>query len=378
MKRIVIFAFYDADGIADSYIGKLLSGIRPYADWLIAVCNGGVNAGQEYIEAYADEVVVRENRGYDAGAYKDVITGLIRARRLPEYDQLVLFNDTIYGFFYPLSEMFRITDAKEKADLWGMTEHSGIGQHKGTGLAWHLQGYFLVINERLLHSPDFSAFWEKFEYPGSYTEAIFCFEIGMSQYFLEKGYILKSIYSPDKISVARDHDFGNLYFSHAYELVIRAKCPVLKVKSIENLSGMETLRYLERNGLYDPAAVWEHYRRRIRNKRAGRTRIENDTYDLDALWDFCRHHQRLYIYGNGEIGKRVYKCIEDKGYAVSGFLVTKKDCGKEHAEDVHAFSAMEFDEGCGIILGMKREYREAVMDDILSRVDDRHVFMPMG
>lgn len=64
MKRIVIFAFYDADGIADSYIGKLLSGIRPYADWLIAVCNGGVNAGQEYIEAYADEVVVRENRGY--------------------------------------------------------------------------------------------------------------------------------------------------------------------------------------------------------------------------------------------------------------------------------------------------------------------------
>ena len=113
-------------------------------------------------------------------------------------------------------------------------------------------------------------------------------------------------------------------------------------------------------------------------ERAGRTRIENDTYDLDALWDFCRHHQRLYIYGNGEIGKRVYKCIEDKGYAVSGFLVTKKDCGKEHAEDVHAFSAMEFDEGCGIILGMKREYREAVMDDILSRVDDRHVFMPMG
>lgn len=372
MKRIVIFAFYDADGIVDSYIGRLLSGMRPYADWLIVVCNGGINSGRGYIEEYADEVIMRENRGYDAGAYKDVITSLIKTRRMSEYDQMILFNDTIYGFFYPLSEMFKVTDAEKKVDLWGMTEHSGIGKHKGIELSWHLQGYFVIINERLMHSLDFSAFWEDLEYPETYTETIFRFEIGLSQYFLEKGYILKSIYSPDKINVSKDNDFGNLYFSHAYELVCKAGCPVLKVKSIENLSGMEALRQIEKKGLYDPEAVWEHYRRRISSKRVG-----NDTYDLDALWDFCMRHQKVYIYGNGEIGKRVYKCIVEKGYTITGFLVTKRAGRQENEDAVYEFSTMKFDETCGIIMGMKREYREAVIDDILSRVDIRHVFMPI-
>lgn len=373
MKRIVIFTFYDPDGIVDSYIGRLLSGIRPYADMLIAVCNCGINAGREYIAGCADEIIMRENKGYDAGAYKDVIISLIKTRRLSEYDQLVLFNDTIYGFFYPLSELFKVVNAEKKVDFWGMTEHSGIGQYKGINLSWHLQGYFLIINERMLHNSDFFIFWETFAYPETYTEAIFRFEIGMSQYFLEKGYVLKSIYSPERINVPKDNDFGNLYFSHAYELVVRAGCPILKVKSIENLSGLEALGYLEKNKLCDSASIWEHYRRRIRTGR-----VENDTYNLDALWEFCARHQSVYIYGNGMIGKRIYGCIVEKGYAIAGFLVTKKNDSQKEGDAVYEFSKLQFDESSGIIVGMKREYREEVMNCILSRVDGRHVFVPMS
>ena len=289
MKRIAVFIFYDMEGIVDSYISALLSGIRPYIDRLVAVCNGNVCSGEKNIQDYADEMIIRPNKGYDAGAYKDVLMRLIKEETLSEYDQLILFNDTVYGFFYPLSEMFEIIDSQTEVDMWGMTEHSGIGEHRGKALSWHLQGYFLVINKRLLQSRDFAGFWEELEYPATYTKAIFDFEVGISQYLLKKGYKLKSIYAPEKIGIAKDNDFGNLYFSHAYELVVKARCPVLKVKSIENLSGIEALNYLEKNYSYDSSAIWEHYRRRIRNKNVG-----NDTYAKDAPVIFLHKYMAIW------------------------------------------------------------------------------------
>jgi len=372
VSRIAIFVFYDAQGIVDSYIGRLLSGIRPYTDRLIVVCNGGVSAGEKNIRDYADEIIIRPNEGFDAGAYKDVTMGLIKSKTLSEYDQIILFNDTIYGFFYPLSEMFKMIESEREVDMWGMTEHSGIGDHRGESLLWHLQGYFLIINKRLLHSGDFAVFWEELKYPETYTEVIFDFEIGISQCFLKKGYTLKSIYSPEKIGVAKDNRFGNLYFSHAFELVAKARCPVLKVKSIENLSGIGTLKYLEKNNLYDPTDIWEHYRRRIRNKNVG-----NDAYDLDSLWDFCRKYHKVYIYGNGGIGKRIYHCILDKGFFVTGFIVTKRDRNYDAESKVYEFGEVEIDEECGIIMGMRQQYREEVMKSVLKKIDQTQLFMPV-
>ncbi len=372
MKRIAIFVFYDPQGIVDSYIGCLLSGIRPYIDRLIVVSNGAMISGEKYIQDYADEVVIRPNEGYDAGAYKDVIMNLIRTGALSVYDQLILFNDTIYGFFYPLSELFGDIDSREEVDMWGMTEHSGIGEHKGKQLSWHLQGYFLVINKQLLHSRDFVVYWQALKYPATYTEAIFDFEIGMSQYFRQKGYLLKSIYEPEKIGVSKDHCFGNLYFSHAYELAVEARCPVLKVKSIENMAGMKALQYLEKNHLCDVSDIWEHYRRRIRNQNVG-----NDAYDIDSLWDFCGKYHRIYIYGYGEIGKRIYHCILDKGYSVTGFIVTKKDKVYDAQSKVYEFDEVEIDKECGIILGMKQQYREEVMEDVLRKIDKTQLFLPV-
>lgn len=372
MKRIAVFVFYDPEGIVDAYIGSLLSGIRPYIDRLIVVCNGSMSSGEKNIQDYADEVVIRPNEGYDAGAYKDVVMRLIRTGTLSGYDQLILFNDTVYGFFYPLSELFETIDKESGVDMWGMTEHSGIGEHKGKPLSWHLQGYFLIINERLLHGRDFLAYWDTLESPATYTEAVFGFEIGMSQYLLRKGYTLKSIYGPEKIGVPKDNSCGNLYFSHAYELVVRARCPVLKVKSIENMAGMRALQYLERNRSYDPSAIWEHYRRRIRDKNVG-----NDAYDIDALWEFCRRYRRIYIYGNGEIGKRIYHCIADKGFSVTGFIVTKKDEACDAGSRVYGFGEVEIDEECGIIMGMKQQYREEVMEDVLKKTGRAQLFLPV-
>lgn len=373
MKRLVIFMFYDPEGIVDSYISDLLKGIRPYADYLLAVSNGGINQGISYIESYADEVIIRSNQGYDAGAYKDVILQLISSGRISGYHQLVLFNDTIYGFFYPLSELFQVVDADADVDMWGMTEHSGRGEREGIPLSWHLQGYFLLIQNRLLHSREFYDFWKGLEYPKDYTSAIFSYEIGLSQYFLKKGYVLKSVYDTERIGISRDNEFGNLYFSHIYELVTKLRYPVLKVKSVENMSGLETLRYIESRNLFDTKGIWEHYKRRIENRTVG-----NDTYDLYALDRFCKRYPSLYIYGNGDIGKRIYKHIVSQGYHLTGFLVTKKNATHDLEQNVFEFYHRDLGKECGIIVGMKKEYREEVIEQILTKVSVNQVFLPIS
>lgn len=73
-QRLAIFASYHREGMVDSYKLKVLEGIRPYVSGLVAVCNGTVNdAGYRKLCRIADEVIVRDNVGYDAGAYKDVL-----------------------------------------------------------------------------------------------------------------------------------------------------------------------------------------------------------------------------------------------------------------------------------------------------------------
>ena len=90
VKRLAIFASYHGGGIVDSYKVKILEGIRPYAAGLAVVCNGVVNdEGYRILNGIADEILVRENVGYDAGAYKDTLLQMRKNGQLERYDEVM-------------------------------------------------------------------------------------------------------------------------------------------------------------------------------------------------------------------------------------------------------------------------------------------------
>ena len=120
-NRYAIFVFYDRDGIVDEYNYVLLHEIKKYVKKLLIICNGDVNEnGISGLNQYADEVIVRPNKGFDITAYK---LGIFNEKylELVKYDEVIIFNNTFFGPLYPFSEMFDYMNQKD-IDFWGMTE----------------------------------------------------------------------------------------------------------------------------------------------------------------------------------------------------------------------------------------------------------------
>ena len=132
INRLGIFFFYDAQGVVDDYVLKLLDGFMPHFSALTIVCNGKLNdAGREKLLRYTSKLIVRENKGFDVWAYKTALDSY-GWQKLEQFDEIVLFNATIMGPVYPFSEMFEAMN-KRDLDFWGITkfhrvEHDPFGR----------------------------------------------------------------------------------------------------------------------------------------------------------------------------------------------------------------------------------------------------------
>ena len=131
-RRVAIYLFYDDGGRVDRYVTVALAAFRAEVDRLIVVCNGEPEAeGLAALRASADDVIVRENAGFDVWGYKEAIERIGRdgARA---YDELILLNYTFFAPIFPLREMFDSMDARA-CDFWGITAHAEMRPNPLTG-----------------------------------------------------------------------------------------------------------------------------------------------------------------------------------------------------------------------------------------------------
>ena len=66
-KRTAIFPFYHKQGRLTNDVEFLIKSLKQIADTLVVVSNGQLE-DRSKMEQLADILIVRENRGYDAGA----------------------------------------------------------------------------------------------------------------------------------------------------------------------------------------------------------------------------------------------------------------------------------------------------------------------
>ena len=122
MKRVAIYFFYDKDGVVDRYVDYFLEDFKKNLDRLIVVCNGKLTPeGRQEFSKYTNEIIVRENKGFDVWAYKEGIE-YIGWDNLKNYDELVMLNMTIMGPVYSFKEMFDEMDSRKELDFWGITK----------------------------------------------------------------------------------------------------------------------------------------------------------------------------------------------------------------------------------------------------------------
>lgn len=363
-NRLVIMVCYSTSETLEKFKKILIESVQPHASYFVVALNSKINASDyAWLEKHCSQIVMRNNIGYDAGAYKDIICKM----PLQDYDELLLLNDTFYGFFYPLSEFFDKVKSEPTTDFWGLTRHPHGHYLNNEPFEAHIQSYFLLICSRMLHSAAFLKFWEEMEYPLAYMEAVKNFEILFTTYFRNKGF--KGVAYCDLDNIGIYDEFLNPFIEYPYELVKELKCPILKRKSFFfNDKGVwDTVEYLRDNHLYDINIIEEQVKDDYRNGAVAAY------FNLDKLDDFLKKFTRIYVYGKGKYAADISRYLAFRRVPVCKYIVSnKKD---QTADDVIEITQLVSDETTGIIVALKPQYTQEVLGELLKRVSADQLFL---
>lgn len=221
-RRLVVYVVYDRRGGVDDYVVHALAGLREHASRILVMVNGKLTKeGRARLEPVSDEVLVRENVGFDIWAHKEALDHVGAA--LSEFDEVVLTNDTWFGPVRPYGPVFERMDALE-IDFWGMTDHVAQDWHMFTGSAgvpYHLQSFWIAVRRAMFVSERWAQYWRELpEMPG-YRDAVVDHELVFTGAFRAAGFV-------DGVAFPSE-EYGSPNASLlAPEALIEDGCPVLK------------------------------------------------------------------------------------------------------------------------------------------------------
>ena len=183
-NRLCIYFFYDKDGIVDDYIPYQLKSFREFFDEICFVVNGEINEiGRKKIAPYINKLLIKENKGMDAGAYKYAILHYGYAK-LSTYEEVLCTNFTCFGPIFPLNELFE-TMASKKCDWWGL--YRMYEKYKGRAYR-HMTSFFVVYRKSILESQQFKEYWETLGDTSTYKLSVLNHEQRQTPYYDKCGF----------------------------------------------------------------------------------------------------------------------------------------------------------------------------------------------
>lgn len=378
MKRVAIYFFYDKDGVVDRYVNYFLEDFKKNLDRLIVVCNGKLTPeGRQEFSKYTNEIIVRENKGFDVWAYKEGIE-YIGWDNLKNYDELIMLNMTIMGPVYSFKEMFDEMDSRKELDFWGITKFHKFpvdpwGLIKYGYIPEHIQSHFIAVRKPMLTSYEFRQHWEKMRMINTYFESVSYHESIFTKKFNDKGFKSDSYINSDDLKDFTDHPI----IDYPKKIIEEKRCPIFKRRSFFNpyddfltrsIGGqsLKLYNYLKENKKYDTDLIWENLLRTenmydIKNtlhlnyslpSRYTLNKLENNHKiglflhiyfeDLiDECFDYSSNlpeHADIFITTNSEEKKKKIeekfstlknkvdiKVIENRGRDVSAFLIPNSE-----------------------------------------------------
>ncbi|MBW3087460.1 glycosyltransferase [Bifidobacterium sp. 82T24] len=261
-KRLAIYCFYDRNGHAASFIDYFLRDLMYTVTDLVVVVNGQLDGeSRKLFEKYTNRIIIRENKGLDAAAYKQVMLTL-GWKKLEEYDEVLCLNDTVLGPVYPFEEMFRKMD-RRAVDFWGITAY-----HEETVndefIPTHLQAYWHAYRRSLVSSQAFHEYWENLPLWESYADVTHKHEIPFTAYFVERGFSWCAYVDQEEYKDISPYPL--LYVPK--QLIERDRCPVFKRRSFfvdydvyfDQTAGQPALDlydYLKDHTTFDVNLIWD-------------------------------------------------------------------------------------------------------------------------
>lgn len=174
-KRLVSFCHFDAENKIANYVIYYLKSLQEANSDVVFVSNSNLPESEiSKIESLCQKVIIRGNIGYDFAAY---FTGFLNFRdNIKSYKQVLFVNDSVFGPFYPLSDVFSKMDAKNY-DMWGISD----AYHKH----YHIQSYFwsFKTSDKVISILDEEAKNYQFELPKKHV--VSQYEEGITRKFID-------------------------------------------------------------------------------------------------------------------------------------------------------------------------------------------------
>lgn len=198
LKKVLVYVHYNKnDGLSD-YVLYQLEKLQPYYTRIIILSNTRLTKlSRSKLEAYTDEVIQRENIGFDFAAWRDGILA-IGWDELNIYDELTLMNDTCFGPTREMSTVYQQFAERSDVDFWGITNHReethGMpgtmtdDNPLGDPIPEYIQTYFITFKNNVIRSEVFRNFWSRVENKTDLKQAIIHYETQLTQLLHAAGY----------------------------------------------------------------------------------------------------------------------------------------------------------------------------------------------
>lgn len=360
INRLAILCFYEEDGYVDSYVYHLVNELLSIANKMFIVANGKIEEkAKVYFEQHSCEVVVRENKGYDATAYKYVIE-MIGRDAIKDFSQIILCNDTFFGPFIPMKSIFAQMNMEE-CDFWGIS-------YKDTKLVQFIGSYLLVFGEKIIQSDDLWNYFKDMNEIVTYQDARIHFELGVFLYLKRRGYTSASLIKKKKY-------FSNVIYP--YENLIYEQLPILKKRAFkirDSWKIIEAIKYIRDNYNYDINLIEDWMKRKKIELEEIDFPYENNMsvkmndlpiVSINDIYNFISKWKKICIYGNGYYGhilidlyqiKPQYIIVSDGWISQQNYYI---------GIPIREISQIDIkDRGMGIIVALSKANTESVKIDL--------------
>ncbi len=223
-KRLMIYFFYDKDGIADDYIPYFLQSFKPFCEEICVVVNGLLtDDSKKKLEKVSNKILIRENKGLDVEAYKHGLFHYGFENVKNNFDEVIITNFTLFGPFLPLDNMFKNIE-EQNCDWW-----APFKWYIETDDFRHIPSFFNVYKKSLISSPHFEKYWNNLPEIVTYADSCAKHEQKQTKHWQSLGF-KEGVWIDD----AKYKDYWKLHWPLicADKLILDDSYPFIKRRSL--------------------------------------------------------------------------------------------------------------------------------------------------
>lgn len=269
-KRVGIFLFYDAAGIVDRYVDYYLKELKSVTDYLVVVVNGILTTeGRRTLANIADDLFVRENKGFDVWAYHDALL-YIGWDELQKFDELVMANYTLFGPFISMKKIFAQME-DNPCDFWGVHrryEDKDLKTAFGRPLPYgympeYVASNFQVFRSQVLHSYEFRYYWEHPPVIHDYLDSWLLHEGVMVKKLCDAGFQFDTLDGESQRNC-----YPSQTISGAYQQVSKLNVPFVRKKAFYDPGSSvfdygphvprQLIDFIDKHTNYNVDLIWEN------------------------------------------------------------------------------------------------------------------------